>query len=419
MNDEKMRRRVGWLLASVFALAALSPQVGAIADLPDALVMETGGVASVEVSLPLSAQVSGEAPGVARVDRSGGSSLSVTAGEESGTAEVEFRLLGLLPVKTMTVTVERPKVLVPGGQSLGVAVETEGLVVVGSSDLGTVTSPARKAGIQPGDVIRAVDGTPVSRSEQLTELLEAGKAARVTVARDGETMDLDVTPAIDPRDEVCKMGVWVRQSTAGVGTLTFYDPESHGYGALGHAITDVDTGIAFPVGEGAVYENEVVQITRGAEGKPGELTGAFFEQEVVLGEIERNTDYGIFGGAEDALTDGALYPEGLPVGTRSDIHTGSAQLLTTLDGGKVEAFDCEIEKLYDQSEPATRSMVVRITDPELLERTGGIVQGMSGSPILQDGRIVGAVTHVFVSDPTRGYGVYIEWMLDAAQGEAA
>ena len=215
------------------------------------------------------------------------------------------------------------------------------------------------------------------------------------------------------------MGVWVRQSTAGVGTLTFYDPESHGYGALGHAITDVDTGIAFPVGEGAVYENEVVQITRGAEGRPGELTGAFFEQEVVLGEIERNTDYGIFGGAEDALTDGALYPEGLPVGTRSDIHTGSAQILTTLDGGKVEAFDCEIEKLYDQSEPATRSMVVRITDPELLERTGGIVQGMSGSPILQDGRIVGAVTHVFVSDPTRGYGVYIEWMLDAAQGEAA
>ena len=413
MKERKMRRCAALLLAAVAAAGVLSPQVGAIAGLPDAMVLQTGGVASVEVALPLSAEVSDNAV-IASVGQDGASSLSLTAGDETGTAEVVFRLLGLVPVKTMTVTVEQPRMLVPGGRSLGVALETAGLMVVGSSDLGTSASPAQKAGIRPGDVILSVDGTPVADAAALSERISAGKTARIEVDREGETLCFEVTPQEDPRDQQARLGVWVRASTAGVGTLTYYDPETGGFGALGHAITDVDTGVAFPVGDGAVYENEVVQITRGAKGAPGELTGEFFEQENMLGGIERNTDFGIFGQAEGDLIDGGLYPEGLPVGLRSEIHTGDAQILTTIDGENVEAFDCEIERLYGQTSPETRSMVVHVTDPELLERTGGIVQGMSGSPIIQDGKLVGAVTHVFVSDPTRGYGVYIEWMLDAA-----
>lgn len=416
MNDGKLHRRAGALLAAA-VMTFLSPQVGAIAGLPDALVMQTGGVASVEAALPLSAEVTagGEAV-LAGVDRGEDGWLNLTAKEAAGTAEVVFRLLGVLPVKTMTVTVEPPRVLVPGGQSLGVAVETQGLVVVGASDLGGETSPAQAAGIRPGDVIRSVDGTEVDSAEALSVMIarQGDEAVQVEVLREGEVLSFDVLPQIDPRDQTRRLGVWVRESTAGVGTLTYYDPQSGGFGALGHAITDVDTGILFPVADGAVYENEVVAVTRGEAGEPGELTGAFFETAHALGDIERNTQFGVFGTADEPLTDGALYPEGLPVASRGEVHTGDAQILTTIDGGEVRAYDCEIEKLADQSAPQTRSMVVRVTDSELLEQTGGIVQGMSGSPIVQDGKLVGAVTHVFVDDPTRGYGVYIEWMLDAA-----
>ena len=160
-----------------------------------------------------------------------------------------------------------------------------------------------------------------------------------------------------------------------------------------------------------------MSITRGSRGTPGELTGAFFEQETELGSIERNTDFGVFGSASETLGESELYPDGLPVALRDEVHPGRAAILASVDGQEVKQYDCEIEKVYNQSQPETRSMVVRITDPELLERTGGIVQGMSGSPIVQDGKLVGAVTHVLINDPARGYGVFIEWMLDAASGE--
>ena len=226
-------------------------------------------------------------------------------------------------------------------------------------------------------------------------------------------MVVSVEPALDPADGAYRLGAWVRDSTAGIGTLSFYDPESGAFGALGHAITDVDTGIVLPVGYGGIYESSVVDISKGKSGEPGELLGQFFDAETQLGEVTSNTDYGIFGTMNEEVAN-PLYPDGLPVGTRADVHTGPAQLLTTLADGEVRAYDCEIVKLNDQSAPATRSMVIKVTDEELLQATGGIVQGMSGSPIVQDGKLVGAITHVFINDPTQGYGVYIEWMLDAA-----
>ncbi len=414
MIGARARRRSATLLTAAAVLAVLSPQAGGLSAMPDALVMNAGGVASLEVALPLRAEVADDSAVIARVDQSENSKVSLTAGDESGTAEVVFRLLGLVPVKTMTVTVEQPRRLIPGGRSLGVALETEGVVVVGSSDLGKIDSPARRAGILPGDVIQTVNGERVEGSEALSGMIADGEAVTLGVLRSGERMNIDVQPKEDPRDGAYRLGVWVRQSTAGVGTLTYYDPESGQFGALGHAITDVDTGVTFPVGEGAVYENEVVRVTRGAENAPGELTGEFFDEEIVLGEIEKNTGFGVFGVAEGEMGEDCLYPEGLLIGRRDEIHTGKAQILSCIGGETVKAYDCEIEKLYAQGVPETRSMVIRITDEELLNATGGIVQGMSGSPVIQDGKIVGAVTHVFISDPTRGYGVYIEWMLDAA-----
>ena len=413
MNDV-MARRCSALLIAAAVLVVFSPNAGGLSAMPDVLVMDAGSVASVEVVLPLRAEIAGDGEVLTGVDQSERSKISLTAGDAGGTAEVVFRLLGLVPVKTMTVTVEPSRTLIPGGRSLGVALETDGVVVVGSSDLGKAESPARRAGILPGDVIQTVNGEAVSGAEELSEMIDVGGMVELGVLRGEHSMTIDVEPEVDPRDGAYRLGIWVRQSTAGVGTLTYYDPESGEYGALGHAITDVDTGVTFPVGEGAVYENEVVRVTRGAQNAPGELTGAFFEQEIVLGGIEKNTGFGVFGTAESEMGEGGLYPEGLPIGRRDEIHTGKAQILSCIGGETVKAYDCEIEKLYSQSQPETRSMVIRVTDAELLKTTGGIVQGMSGSPVIQDGKIVGAVTHVFVSDPTRGYGVYIEWMLDAA-----
>ena len=308
--------------------------------------------------------------------------------------------------------VAEERTLIPGGKSVGIAIETDGLVVVGTSDLGQAQSPARQAGLRAGDVITAVNGTSVHSAGELASLLTAGEAVQLTAERDGAQLCVDLTPQADPRDGTVRIGAWVRSSTAGVGTLTYIDPGTGEFGALGHAIADVDTGITLPVADGGLYESEIVQINRGERGDPGEIVGDFLSDPQQIGEITQNGACGIFGTGYCADPEELLYPEGLPVATRSQLHTGAAQILTTLDDA-VGAYDCEIERIEADGNASGRSFVLHVTDPELIERTGGIVQGMSGSPIIQDGKLVGAVTHVLVNDPTRGYGIFIENMLDA------
>ncbi len=398
------------IVAFAFCLGFASPSLQALGELPDRLSLTAGSNAVLNVALPGSAQIdAGDT--VARVSQSG-DAIEIQAGETSGTANLIFRLLGILPVKEMEVEVSQERTLIPGGKSVGIAIETEGLVVVGTSDLGRDTSPARLAGLNSGDIITEINGQKVRTAEDLSVLLQAGETAAVTVVRDDETQTISLTPATDPRDGSARIGAWVRSSTAGVGTLTFIDPQTGAYGALGHAISDMDTGITLPVEDGGLYESDVVQIKRGEQGSPGEIVGDFLSRQSQIGEVTLNCDYGIYGQNYSGGTEGLLYPEGLPVGTRSQMHTGEAQIITTVDD-QVRAYDCEIEHLEPADGAKMRSIVIHVTDPELIERTGGIVQGMSGSPIIQDGYIVGAVTHVFVNDPTRGYGIGIETMLEA------
>ena len=405
MRVKNGRRRLLTLAASVAALA-LSPQLDAVSSVPARWVLHQGTMKPLPVSAAVSASVKGE--GVAKLNAEG---TSLTAGD-AGEADLTFRLLGLLPIRTVRVAVEPERRLIPGGQSVGVALNTAGLVVVGNSDLGGTASPARLAGIRSGDVIQRVDGTAVHDAAALSESLASGRPVQVELLRDGETVACSVTPARDSRDGLYKLGTWVRSSTAGVGTLTYYDPDTGGFGALGHAITDVDTGVVLPVGEGALYANRVVEITRSRKGCPGELTGDFFADARQEGTVTKNTEFGIFGEADGEM-ENPMYPDGLAMAARSEIHPGPATLLTTVDGETLGEYACEIERVTDRGAPATRSLVLRVTDQELLSATGGIVQGMSGSPILQDGRIVGAVTHVMVNDPAMGYGIMIEDMMAA------
>lgn len=301
------------------------------------------------------------------------------------------------------------KTVIPGGQSIGVVVETEGLVVIGASDIGTVPSPARLAGLKPGDVITGINGNRISQVDDLLSIL-GEKSVKVTYTRDGETRNTTLTPAKDATDGTYKLGVWVRDSTAGIGTLTFYDPDTGRYGALGHAVTDIDAGIVLPIEGGAIYENSIIDIERGTDGTPGEILGQFYEGGY-LGSIDENTDFGIFGAAANGM-ENTLYPAGIETAEPGDVRTGKAKILTTVGDEGLTAYDAEIVRIEDQNKPTTRSFTIRVKDKRLLDKTGGIVQGMSGSPVIQDGKLVGAVTHVYVNDPTMGYGVYIDWMLE-------
>ena len=392
-----IKRRLCALLLSVAALAVL-PGVRAVAALPESIVMEAGGAVSVPGSALLRARVSE------------GATLNGQRLTAEGASTLTYDLLGLLPVKTVSVSAQPERRLIPGGQSVGIAIDTRGVVVVGNSDLGATPSPARLAGLRSGDIIQRINGKPVLSAKALSAALD-GETVTLDVLRDGRTMTREVAPALDGRDGAWRLGAWVRDSTAGVGTLTFIDPETGLYGALGHAITDADTSVTLPVGVGELYDNRVVDVTPSKKGNPGEVTGDFVFDPQVIGTVERNAPQGIFGHAEG---DGdSLYPEGLPAAHRSELRAGAASLITTVDGAGPAEYACEIVRLTGEAGP--RSMVIRITDPELLKRTGGIVQGMSGSPILQDGRLVGAVTHVMINDPAMGYGIDIDAMLRAAE----
>ena len=300
------------------------------------------------------------------------------------------------------------QVLIPGGAAVGVAISTQGVMVVGLGE-----GAGMQAGLRAGDILLSVNGVPLDNAEALTAAVTAAEGQPLTLIydRSGREHTVRVTPRYDPSARNWRLGLWVRDSTAGVGTLTYYDPQNRAYGALGHAITDTDTGGILPVRQGALMEAEIVDVRKGQRGAPGELRGSFLREQVRLGTVARNTVYGIFGRL-DAPWQSARYPQGLPVGDRGAVHTGAATILSTVSGHTIDEYAVEITQVARQSSPAPKSMVLRVTDDRLLSATGGIVQGMSGSPILQDGKIIGALTHVFVSDPTQGYGVFIDWMLE-------
>lgn len=328
----------------------------------------------------------------------------------------QLRLAGLFPIKEVTVTVTDRRAVMVCGTPFGIKMYTDGVLVVGLSDVTTAAgraNPAASAGVRVGDVIVAVNGQTVTSSKQVSALIRQTVGGKLTLRlrREGVTFDATLTPA--RTEEGYQVGMWIRDSAAGVGTLTFYDPATGVFGGLGHAICDVDTGQVMPLGSGEVVPARVFGIVKGKSGAPGELKGCF--EPGTLGQLRHNGAQGLYG----TLTVFPIGAVSMPVAARQQVHTGSAQILCTLDGTKPQYYDVVLEKVRTNSHSESRHMVVRVTDPDLLESAGGIVQGMSGSPIIQDGRLVGAVTHVLVDDPTRGYGLFAQDMLALADTMAA
>lgn len=295
------------------------------------------------------------------------------------------------------------------GQPIGVKLFSDGVLVIGFSD---GESPAKDCGLKKGDIITALDGTALDSIEALRACLNAGGGsdAALTVKRGSRTLTIEASPQRDVGGEY-RLGAWVRDSMAGIGTMTFYDPESGIFGALGHGVTDADTGKLLPLDHGSIMDASVKAVKRGERAAPGELKGDF-DLTRDSGTLFANTESGIFGklSAEDAEK---LRTQALPIAGKSERKTGKAQILATVEGKETRAYDIEIEKIYSSS-GSTRNFLLHVTDEALLAQTGGIVPGMSGSVVLKDGKIVGAVTHVLLDDPTRGYGIFIENMLAAA-----
>ena len=303
--------------------------------------------------------------------------------------------------------------LVPMGCTVGLQLEAGGVIVAGFSEVNTAegtATPAADAGLKIGDVITKVG---VQRTATAAEFLSAlaalnGEPVELTARRGSAELLLRVTPA-QSREGNWQLGLWLRDGISGIGTVTFYDQASGSFGALGHGINDTDSGKLLPFTQGSVTDAAVVDVVKGGPGAPGELCGQP-EQDHVLGALEKNTESGVFGTAD--LAD-LCCKEPVPVATEDEVHLGPASILTTVSDGGVEEYSIEISRIYRQRSDQ-RFLLLTVTDPRLIERTGGIVQGMSGSPILQDGKLVGAVTHVLLSDATRGYGISIQDMLEAA-----
>lgn len=334
-----------------------------------------------------------------------------------GSVNLEFRLFGVIPLRQMTVNVLPEQKLIPGGHSIGIKLHSEGVLVVGHHMVrgqSVSTSPAKDAGIEVGDVILAIEGVHLEDANQVAELITrhgSPGTLRFNVKRGDLQFSKDVEPLLCQETGRYRIGLYIRDTAAGVGTLTFYDPDSNVYGALGHVITDVDTNQPIVVRDGQIVKANIVNIKSARRGYPGEKTGIFQEDEDIVGTIEKNGIFGIFGTLSRMEPVGGSVNKPMPIALMSQVETGPAEILTVIEGENIERFEIEIQRVYSQSKPGDKGMVIRVTDERLLETTGGIVQGMSGSPIIQNDKLVGAVTHVFVNDPTRGYGIFIEWMV--------
>lgn len=330
----------------------------------------------------------------------------------------EIKFLGMIPLKSVEVEKIKDLEVYPGGMPIGVRVNSEGVLIVGYSDIEINNekeeSPGKVSGLEIGDIILKVNGIEMHSSKDLLKAIKQSDkdSAKVDILRHGENLTKIVHLKKENNKEY-KIGLWIRDSTAGVGTMTFYDSESKKFGALGHPITDSDTNEPFLIKNGDVIESSIISIRKGEKGSPGELKGIFINENTPTGKINKNTQSGIFGELNiENFSNSKIKP--LKIGFRDEVVPGKAKIITTIDENGPQEYEIEIEKLLNQTCASSKSMVIKITDPKLLEKTGGIVQGMSGSPIIQNNKIVGAVTHVLINKPDTGYGIYIEWMLQDA-----
>ncbi|MFK3958524.1 SpoIVB peptidase [Guptibacillus hwajinpoensis] len=415
MKIEMFRKLLGVVLLGFLIALGFSKPVQLFLTIPDEIIMFEGDQTRISSVIPAVASLGSTE--VASLDQQQ-SNLTIN-GKKSGSDILDLTV-GDFPVKKVGVKVLPDFKVIPGGQSIGVKLNTRGVLVVGHHLIHTNEgdrSPGEIADIQVGDIITKINGQTVKKMSDIGTIVKKagsdGNALKVTIVRENEELSKKLIPVKDKQNESYRIGLYIRDSAAGVGTLTFYHPNTKKYGALGHVISDMDTKKPIVVNHGEIYPSSVTSIEKGSNGHPGEKLARFSNTAQKLGTITRNSPFGIFGEMNDEVKKG-MYDQPMPIALSHQVKEGPAKILTVVKGSEVKEYDVEVISSIPQKFPATKGMVIKVTDPELLKETGGIVQGMSGSPIIQEGKVIGAVTHVFVNDSTSGYGVHIEWMLEEA-----
>ncbi|MBR5232736.1 MAG: SpoIVB peptidase [Clostridia bacterium] len=340
------------------------------------------------------------------------STIPVFKGRTDGETSADISLFGIIPVTQVEAIETDRKYVNIGGNLVGIKIYTDGLLVVDVQDVDTINgliSPGQVCGIRKGDIITHINDEIVKSVSDFSQKvsLSEGENVSITVKRENNTFYFSLKPCYSESEGKYRCGLWLKDSTAGIGTLTFTDPVSGKFASLGHAIYDSDTKSVLTVSEGDIMKASLNGCQKGDKGQTGQIKGVF--SSVDFGDILENNEFGVYGIYDESETDNNSM---FPVASQSEIKTGEAQIISTVSEEGPEVYDIEIEKINYSSEKQSRSMVIKVTDEDLIEQTGGIIQGMSGSPIIQNGMFVGAVTHVFLNDPERGYGIFAETMID-------
>lgn len=399
----KIRRIVAGMSLLLTAVLCFNPMLQKIAQLPE--IQQISSLSNLSLS---------SLPKYIRAEEQ-----AIPAGAFQG-LEVSYKLFGVFPIKSSEVQVMPSMKLWPCGHSIGVSLQTKGVMVVGQAPvIGEDKKkhlPGREAGIEIGDTLLKIDNQEVHTDQEVAEAIhkagETKNEATLLLRHKGEQVERKVKPILCMETGRYRIGLYVRDEAAGVGTLTFMDSKTTKFGALGHVINDADTNQKIEISGGKVIASLIQSIDKGRKGHPGEKIGSFLENSPLQGTIEKNTGTGIYGAMNGEIRN-PYFSEPIPVAWASEIQEGPAKIYTVLSGEKIEEFEVSIEKIMSLRSDS-KNMIIRVTDPRLIQETGGIIQGMSGSPIVQNGKIIGAVTHVFVNDSLRGYGVFIQNMLKDA-----
>ena len=338
------------------------------------------------------------------------SNLNKKIVEKTGKLDLNLNLFNLFSVKDVTINVIPKTTVIPVGKAIGMKMYTEGVLVVGMSEI-EGKKPYENSGIEAGDTILEINNTKINSTDELIECVNSSKGERIEIKyiSDEEEKTVNIKPVKTSENEY-KLGLWVRDAAAGVGTLTFYEPSTGNFASLGHGINDVDTYELIHVANGELVTTNILDIVKGTDGTPGEIRGSI-DNGITLGKIYKNTSFGVYGNISNVGILNFNNSKEIEVANRSEIKTGKAEIMCELENGKIDTYEIEIQKIFTENNQNNKSMLIKVTDENLIEKTGGIIQGMSGAPIIQNGKFIGAVTHVLVNDSKTGYAVFADLMI--------
>jgi len=390
------------------ALVILYAYICALLNIPNRVILMQGETLQMKTLLGIS--ITKNLTQDSQETISASSPIGNSVGKEPGSYQFEVKLFDKIKVKDISVHVLDEMEVVPVGRAIGMKLYTEGVLVVGKSEISGKTS-YEEADIEEGDLITKINHEDVTCTEDLIQKVEKSKGEKllVTYKREDSEKETTLVP-IQTEDQRYKIGLWVRDAAAGIGTLSFYEPTSGTSIALGHGIMDIDTQELIQIAKGNIITTKILSIKKGKKGDPGEMKGTI-DTGTDVGIVTKNTEFGVIGKITNKSVLGLRDEDKVPVALRSEIQEGKAEILTQLEDGSNQKYEIEIKKIYRNNNENNKSFLIKITDEELLEKTGGIVQGMSGSPILQNGKLIGVVTNVLVNDPTSGYGVFADLMI--------